>query len=213
VKKVPTLRIDSVKPYPDRILQRWKDGHYDVIDDRRISSYIRDILQHKASRRTCLTSVLGAVDKDKAIYIGGTLLGLPRGANLGNAEGRINTQSDSQFVFDAGTKGSIAIPYGAIVTVKFGRANPFGRYDAREQRGNRVFRGIFTPGITIYSPSFIGISLTRNKLSYCGSERNWFGRRWQLSKREAGRRSNSPTLKVARSTRHRRNVAMPAMAL
>jgi hypothetical protein len=51
VKKTPTLRIDSVRPYPERLLQRWKDGHYDVLDDRRISRFIRDILQHKAFRR------------------------------------------------------------------------------------------------------------------------------------------------------------------
>jgi hypothetical protein len=84
---------------------------------------------------------LNAVDKDKAVYIGGTLSSFPQGGRTVrrfNAEGRIDTQADSQLVFDTGTRGKITIPYSAIVSFTFGRHEPFGVYDAVERRGARV---------------------------------------------------------------------------
>jgi len=48
---MPTLQIRSVPPYSAVPFQRWKDGHYDVLADIRISQFIRDILKEKATRR------------------------------------------------------------------------------------------------------------------------------------------------------------------
>ena len=56
-----------------------------------------------------------------------------------NAEGKIDTESDVQFVFDAGTKGTITVPYDAFVSLAFGRIAPFGRSVAPEERGTRHF--------------------------------------------------------------------------
>lgn len=85
---------------------------------------------------------LDAVEKTKAVYIGGTLPGFPQGDRTSsgfNVEGRVDTQADAQFVFDAGTRGTITIPYDAIGSLTFGRIEPFGSYDAREKRGARVY--------------------------------------------------------------------------
>ena len=42
---------DSVRPYSDDALRRWKGGDYDaVLDNPRISPFIRDILREKARR-------------------------------------------------------------------------------------------------------------------------------------------------------------------
>jgi hypothetical protein len=90
-------------------------------------------------------TTVAAVDKDKAVYIGGTHPDFPKGARTGagfrvgrlNAEGRITTQSESEFVFDTGTKGAITLRYDAIVSLAFGRTDPFGHYDDSERRGTR----------------------------------------------------------------------------
>ncbi|MGE3840792.1 MAG: hypothetical protein AB7I50_04330 [Vicinamibacterales bacterium] len=87
---------------------------------------------------SCWVPTVEAIDKDKAVYIGGTLTGFPPGGRTAHM-GRVDTRAESQFVFDAGSKGAITIPYGAIVSLTFGRNTPFGRYEAREQRGARVF--------------------------------------------------------------------------
>lgn len=88
----------------------------------------------------------GAVDRDKAVYVGGTLTDFPEGAwgargfrpDRFNAEGRITGESDS-LVFDAGARGTVAIPYLAIVSVAFGRASPFGYYEGPELKGSRQY--------------------------------------------------------------------------
>jgi hypothetical protein len=86
---------------------------------------------------TCLTAAVVALDKDKALYIGGTLSGDfqravarkafnkkgegPRadyGSNV--VEGRIDTTSDSAFVFKANRFGSLVIPYSSISGLVFG---------------------------------------------------------------------------------------------
>jgi hypothetical protein len=46
-----SLQIRSVNPYRDSVLSRWRSGHYDILEDKRISNFIRDILRHKLSRR------------------------------------------------------------------------------------------------------------------------------------------------------------------
>jgi hypothetical protein len=91
-------------------------------------------------------TALGAIDNDKAVYVGGTLTDFPIGTwgprgwrtDTFNAEGRINTGADS-LVFDAGAKGTVAIPYEAIMSVAFGRTSPFGYYEGSELKGTRQY--------------------------------------------------------------------------
>lgn len=85
---------------------------------------------------------LEAAEKTKAVYIGGTLPAFPQGDRTWrrfNVEGSVDATAEAQFVFDAGTRGTITIPYESIVGLTFGRVEPFGSYDAREKRGGRVF--------------------------------------------------------------------------
>jgi len=62
------------------------------------------------------SGVVLAVDKDKAMYMGGTLAGIQE-----KAEGKVNTVSDSVFIFDARNKGSVAIPYADITALEYGQ--------------------------------------------------------------------------------------------
>ena len=64
----------------------------------------------------CLTSVLLAVDGDKAMYVGGTLTGLKE-----KSEGRLITASDSTLTFEAGSKGSAVIPYATVTSLEYGQ--------------------------------------------------------------------------------------------
>jgi hypothetical protein len=64
----------------------------------------------------CLTAVVMAVGSDKAMYVGGTITGLQE-----KAEGRIVTTSEEQFAFNAGGKGTVAIPYASIVSLEYGQ--------------------------------------------------------------------------------------------
>ena len=83
----------------------------------------------------CLTVVVLAVDKDKAMYVGGTLTGVQE-----KAEGRLNTQSDTEIAFSAGGKGAIAIPYAAISSLEYG-----------QKAGRRVAVGILVTPWALFS--------------------------------------------------------------
>ena len=63
---------------------------------------------------TCLCGVVLAVGRDKALYIRGTLSTVKE-----KAEGRFNTQAETELAFNAGKKGSVAIPYAAIASLEF----------------------------------------------------------------------------------------------
>lgn len=85
---------------------------------------------------TGLMTVVLAVGKDKARYIGGNLRDFPKhgligaGGELRKVEGPIDTKSDSQLAFDAGRSGSLAIPYSAVSSVAYG-LEPHGAADSR----------------------------------------------------------------------------------
>ena len=84
----------------------------------------------------CLTTVAFGVDKDKALYVGGTLKEFApppisrseavAGVLFGGVapppkiEGRINLTSDTAFGFEAGRRGSLLVPYHAIVSLEYG---------------------------------------------------------------------------------------------
>lgn len=102
-----------------------------------------------------LPPVVVAADDDKGVYIGGTMSGSfaraaarklfkggigPAAAFGLEVKGRIETGSQSDFVFDAGRRGRLAIPYQAIDGLVFGRclervqhggSHPTGRREAQ----------------------------------------------------------------------------------
>jgi hypothetical protein len=65
-----------------------------------------------------LQSILTAVDGKKAQYIGGTISGLPE-----NAEGRLDTSSETTLTFSPDKKGTapLAIPYNQITSIEYGQ--------------------------------------------------------------------------------------------
>ena len=80
-----------------------------------------------------LATVVLALGKDKALYVGGTLRDFPRGglgeqirpnvftgADVAKIEGKIDAKSEFELVFDAGGKGTLAIPYSAVMAVAYG---------------------------------------------------------------------------------------------
>lgn len=94
-----------------------------------------------------LSAVIEAVDKDKAMYIGGTLSALQE-----KGEGRLNTTSEELFVFDAGKKGSVSIPYAAMTALEYG-----------QKAGRRVAVGILISPWALFSKKrnhFLTISYT-----------------------------------------------------
>jgi hypothetical protein len=94
-----------------------------------------------------LAPTAAAVDKDKVLYVGGTLKQFAppevgraeavAAALLGGAtpppkiEGRIHLTSDRELTFDAGSRGSLVIPYDGIESIEYGleagRRVPKGR--------------------------------------------------------------------------------------
>jgi hypothetical protein len=76
-----------------------------------------------------------AVDKDKAMYMGGTLTGIQE-----KAEGRLNTSSDTVFALEAGKKGSVSIPYASISALEYG-----------QKAGRRVAVGILISPWALFS--------------------------------------------------------------
>jgi hypothetical protein len=83
----------------------------------------------------CLTTVLLAVDGDKAMYVGGTLPGLKE-----KTEGRFSTTSDSTMTFDAKSKGSAAIPYSTVTSLEYG-----------QKAGRRVGVAIMVSPLALFS--------------------------------------------------------------
>jgi hypothetical protein len=63
---------------------------------------------------TFLSGAVLAVGRDKAMYIRGTLSAIKE-----RTEGRFNTQSETELVFSAGKRGSVAVPYAAIASLEF----------------------------------------------------------------------------------------------
>ena len=63
---------------------------------------------------TIFSGVVLAVGRDKAMYVRGTLSAIKE-----RAEGRFNTQPETELAFSAGKKGSVAIPYAAIASLEF----------------------------------------------------------------------------------------------
>ncbi len=84
---------------------------------------------------SCLTTVLLAVDGDKAMYVGGTIAGLKE-----KTEGRLVTTSDSMLTFDAGSKGSATIPYAAVTSLEYG-----------QKAGRRVGVAIMVSPLALFS--------------------------------------------------------------
>lgn len=83
----------------------------------------------------CLTSVVLAVDGDKAMYVGGTVAGLKE-----KTEGRLATSSDSMLSFEAGSKGSAVIPYATIKSLEYG-----------QKAGRRVGVAIMVSPLALFS--------------------------------------------------------------
>lgn len=80
-------------------------------------------------------AVVGAVDKDKAAYVGGTLTTLQE-----KAEARLDTRSEADFVFDAGGKGRVSIPYARIEDIEYG-----------QKAGRRVGVAILVSPLALFS--------------------------------------------------------------
>ena len=82
-----------------------------------------------------LSLVAEAVDKDKAMYVGGTLTGIQE-----KTEGRLNTASNDAIGFEAGKDGIITIPYAAITELEYG-----------QKAGRRVAVGILVSPFALFS--------------------------------------------------------------
>ena len=63
---------------------------------------------------TVLSDAVLAVGHDKAMYVRGTLSAIEK-----RAQGKFDTQSETELAFRAGKKGSVAIPYTAIASLEF----------------------------------------------------------------------------------------------
>jgi len=61
-------------------------------------------------------STLYAVGSDKAQYVGGTITTVQE-----KAETKLTLTSETEFVFDAGKKGRMAIPYAGITELEYGQ--------------------------------------------------------------------------------------------
>lgn len=81
------------------------------------------------------TAAVGAVDKDKAAYVGGTLTMIQE-----KAETKLDTRSDTDFIFDAGSKGRVAIPYTKIEDIEYG-----------QKAGRRVGVAILVSPLALFS--------------------------------------------------------------
>ena len=80
------------------------------------------------------TTVLLAVDGDKAAYVGGTVSGLQE-----KAEAKLVT-SETGFVFDAGKKGSLSVPFSAISSLEYG-----------QKAGRRVAVAVLVSPLALFS--------------------------------------------------------------
>lgn len=62
------------------------------------------------------STIVLAVDSNKAVYVGGTLATLKE-----KAEGRFVTTSESDLTFNAGGDGSVSIPYASVTSLEYGQ--------------------------------------------------------------------------------------------
>lgn len=83
----------------------------------------------------CFTTALLAVDGDKAMYVGGTLVGVQE-----KAEGKLLTASESELTFDGGKKGSATIPYASVTSLEYG-----------QKAGRRVGMAIMVSPLALFS--------------------------------------------------------------
>jgi hypothetical protein len=81
------------------------------------------------------STIAGAVDKDKAVYVGGTLHDLQE-----KAQGWFNTRSEDAVAFDADRMGTVTIPYASITSLEYG-----------QKAGRRVAVGILISPIALFS--------------------------------------------------------------
>jgi hypothetical protein len=81
------------------------------------------------------STVVAAVDKDKAVYVGGTLKELQE-----KAEGWFNTRDEQAVAFDADRMGTVAIPYASISSLEYG-----------QKAGRRVAVGILISPLALFS--------------------------------------------------------------
>jgi hypothetical protein len=82
-----------------------------------------------------LSTALGAVDGDKAAYIGGTVSGLKE-----KGEGRLNTKDEIALGFDAKKDGVASIPYASIDSLEYG-----------QKAGRRVGVAIMVSPLALFS--------------------------------------------------------------
>jgi len=82
-----------------------------------------------------LSVIVEAVDKDKALYVGGTLRGIEE-----KAEGKVITTSDTVFRLEAGHKGFVSIPYASMTSLEYG-----------QKAGRRVAVGILVTPWALFS--------------------------------------------------------------
>ena len=80
-------------------------------------------------------AAIQAVDGDKAMYVGGTVAGLAE-----KSEGKLDTKSEQNAVFEAGKKGSVAIPYSAITELEYG-----------QKAGRRVAVAVLVSPLALFS--------------------------------------------------------------
>lgn len=86
----------------------------------------RRILTVALLAAACLTPAVFALAPDQACFHSGGVNpaflrgGFPAPPNSYGVKGRIDTTSSAEFVFDAGRKGAIAIPYAAIASITYG---------------------------------------------------------------------------------------------
>ena len=80
-------------------------------------------------------ATLHAVGSDKAQYIGGTITTVQE-----KAEAKLNLTSETEFVFDAGKKGAVSIPYAGITEIEYG-----------QKAGRRVGAAILVSPLALFS--------------------------------------------------------------
>lgn len=83
---------------------------------------------------TAATAVY-AVDSKKGQYVGGTIAALQE-----KAEAKFDSSGDTELLFDAGKKGSVAIPYAGIKELEYG-----------QKAGRRVGAAILLSPLALFS--------------------------------------------------------------
>ena len=95
---------------------------------------MRRILGVLLALTLCSTLVL-AVDGDKAQYVGGTVSALKE-----KAEGTFSTKDETQVVFTTKKDGSVSIPYSAIESLEYG-----------QKAGRRVAVAVMVSPLALFS--------------------------------------------------------------